>query len=324
MFKHIIIFIILFILEIIYIRIARNKGIKDIPNHRSSHEMPTIRGGGIVIFLSIILYTIFYPITITEVLFLIALSCVSTISFLDDLVSLSTKTRFLFQIIAFILISYLLGFLEFEVNFNILKLFIFLFFSLGFLNIYNFMDGINGITFLNALITFLSLLYINQYYMNFIDNNLLITIILSVIVFGFFNFRKKALCFAGDIGSITIGFTIIYLIVKAYIVTNNFLIFGLVFVYLLDGGWTIVRRLFEGENIFKPHRSHLYQKLTNELKIGHLKVAVGYFIFQTLINCIVIYFMYMNKMESLILFVIAFMGSIFYYMIFSYTKKLYH
>lgn len=288
MIKIIIITLILFLLETFYIKVASVKNIKDNPNHRSAHTTPTIRGGGIIIPMSIILYLLFYNNPTQFLYFFSGVILVAKVSFIDDLIMLSSKTRLLTHLLALVLMFFGLGLFD-EISLqNILFLFFLAVFSIGFLNIYNFMDGINGITFLNALASYSTLLCLNNYYQNFTDNYLLIVLILAVLVFGFFNFRKKAICFAGDIGSITIGFSLLYFVLQLYLKTENHLAFLIFGTYLLDGGWTIVERIIRKENIFEAHRRHLYQLLVNDLKIPHLLVSSYYFFIQLLISIILI------------------------------------
>lgn len=301
MLQYFLIFIALLIMELFYLKIATFKNIKDTPNYRSAHTKPTIRGGGIVVVFAFLLYALFYQPNPDYYLLLSGVLLVSIISFIDDLVTLTSKVRILVHLIAFTLIFYSLNILNFTSLITIVTIIFTYIFSIGFLNIYNFMDGINGITFLNALVSYVTLLYLNECYQIFTDSSLLISLILSTTVFGFFNFRKKAICFAGDIGSITIGFSLIYFSLKFYIETSNKLIFLIFSVYLLDGGWTIFERLIRRENIFKAHKRHLYQLLANDLKISHLYLSSTYFIIQLLVNIIIIIYLANNSCNILIL-----------------------
>ena len=313
--KYIIILILLFVLELIYLKIATVKNIKDKPNHRSAHTKPTIRGGGIIYVFAFIIYAVVFNEENNFYFLLIGILLVSTISFIDDLIMLSSKLRLVTHLIGFSLMFYSLGFFELFSNYEIILLLATTIFSIGFLNIYNFMDGINGITFLNALISYSSLLFINIYYISFINSQLLIILILATSVFGFFNFRQKAVCFAGDIGSITIGFSLIYFVVKLYLVSNNLSVFLLLVVYLLDGGWTIVERIFKKENIFEAHKRHLYQLLANDFKIPHLRISIIYFIIQLSINWLVIFTMIKGYNGLFILLITFTIASLFYIVI---------
>jgi len=300
--------VLLVLAEILYIKIALAKNIKDTPNHRSAHTTPTIRGGGIIVFISVLLYIIFFPVDKEILFFALALSIVSIVSFVDDLISLSSKFRILCHLSAFTIMFYALDMIQLN-GFYLLFTYAL---SLVFLNIYNFMDGINGITFLNALVTYSTLLFINKNYIVFVDSNLLIVLIIATLVFGFFNFRKKAICFAGDIGSIAIGFSIIYLVIKLYIETNSILVFLVLTVYLLDGGWTIFERLLRKENILIAHKRHLYQLLANDLKWSHLEISFLYFLFQLIVN-IVLVFSLVKKWNGWIVFLTMFLLSTFIY-----------
>ena len=103
-------------------------------------------------------------------------------------------------------------------------------------------------------------------------------------VFCFFNFRKRAKCFAGDVGSVSIAFILLFLIGKLIIQTGDFSWIVLLSVYGVDSVLTIIHRLMLHENIGLPHRKHLYQLMANELKIGHVKVSSFYALLQLVIS----------------------------------------
>lgn len=146
------------------------------------------------------------------------------------------------------------------------------------------MDGINGITGGYSLVVLGSLLYINNYLISFISNDFLVSIILAVLVFNFFNFRKKAKCFAGDVGSVSIAFIIVFILTRLIIATNDLSYIILLVVYGVDSVCTIIHRLILKENIFQAHRKHLYQIMSNELKIPHVMVSSLYMIAQGIIS----------------------------------------
>ena len=145
------------------------------------------------------------------------------------------------------------------------------------------MDGINGITGGYSLIILLALAYINKEVVTYVDESFIYTIVCSVIVFCFFNFRKKARCFAGDVGSVSIAFIILFLIGKLIIRTEDFSWVVLLVVYGVDSVLTIIHRLMLHENIGLPHRKHLYQIMANELKIPHVVVSSVYMVVQGVI-----------------------------------------
>ena len=170
---------VLIIVMLVYLKIAKRFNIVDKPNHRSSHEIVTIRGGGIVFPISILLFFLIsgfsYP------FFSLAIILISVVSFIDDIKPLKAVLRLFLH-----LISALLVIAEFIPEVSVLVIPIILFILLGGVNAYNFMDGINGITSTYSLVILLSFLYLNQS-LSFIDNDIIVLPLISVIVFSFFN-----------------------------------------------------------------------------------------------------------------------------------------
>lgn len=150
------------------------------------------------------------------------------------------------------------------------------------------MDGINGITVSNSLAVLILLAIVNNS-LNFVDQNLIYYTILSCLVFGFFNFRNKAKCFAGDVGSVAMSFIILFLLAKLIIQTGNIIYILFLLVYGLDTVLTIIRRLLRKENIFEAHRSHLYQFFANENKTNRLLISSIYGIIQVVAGFLIIY-----------------------------------
>lgn len=274
---------ILIIIELIFFKIATYYNITDHPNARSSHIDVTIRGGGIIFPLSFVLYCLYFGANYT--FFLWGLFLISFISFADDIRPVNNKLRLFIHLVAVSLLFY-------QVDLSSLPWYFILFaffFTIGTINAINFMDGINGITGGYALITLVSLYLINTFIVQFSDDNLLIMSIFAVIVFNFFNFRKKARCFAGDVGSISVGFIIVYFILSLIIKTQNFNYVLLLLVYGLDTVSTIGFRIIRKEKIMEPHRSHFYQFLSNEKGWPQLNVALLYIIAQTIINLLLVF-----------------------------------
>jgi UDP-N-acetylmuramyl pentapeptide phosphotransferase/UDP-N-acetylglucosamine-1-phosphate transferase len=289
----------LIFLEILYFKIADRFNIIDKPNHRSSHNQITIRGGGIIFFLAALLWFIYSGHEL--VYFIIALSLISVVSFLDDLLTLKSGMRSLVHLAAVVLMLI-------QLNVDVLWLWpLLLVLIIGTINAYNFMDGINGITGAYSLIALGTLYYTNRYIIGFSSESLLAISILSILVFLFFNFRKVARCFAGDVGSVSIAFIIIFLLGQLVSKTSNFMYLGFLLIYGLDTVTTIIFRLFRGENIFEAHRSHFYQHLANERKWPHLKVALLYAAVQGILNLTIISFCTNVSTEEsfLMLFLIA-------------------
>jgi len=300
----------LVILSFVYLKIADKFGIIDKPNERSSHKKNTIRGGGIIFFLAVVLFFAFYEFQYPY--FVIALSLVAIVSFIDDIYTISSGIRFPVQLVAVLLVLFEVGFFSHSAWLIVVVLF----FSTGMLNIYNFMDGINGITGLNSIAVLLSLLYIEYYQISFINIHLLIIVLSSLIIFGFYNFRKKAKCFAGDIGSISIGLFIIFCLLKLVLITNNISYILFLLVYMVDGGLTIIERLLKKQNILKPHRNHLYQLFVDNTSYSHMHVSFFYFFSQSVICVSVIMGLYFFN-DSLFVIPLVLI-SVFFYI---YIKK---
>jgi len=106
---------------------------------------------------------------------------------------------------------------------------------------------------------------------------------LTLMVFNIFNFRKKARCFAGDVGSVSVAFIVIFLLGLLILKTNDFSYLILLSVYGVDTALTVVHRLILKENILKPHRKHVYQIMANELKMPHVLVSCIYILLQAII-----------------------------------------
>lgn len=270
------------IVEIIYFKIANKFDIVDKPNGRSSHISVTIRGGGIIFPLAGLIVLPFTDTSHSGV-FALSLSLVSVLSFVDDIKKLSSKFRLFVQSIAAIGLLY-----SFSGQLSWFWMPMLLVTIIGIINAYNFMDGINGITALYSFTTIGSLYWVSEK-INFLQPGIFFeSILAALLVFSFFNLRKKARCFAGDVGSVSMAFIICFLL---YTLTaqSEFLywIFFLA-VYGIDAIFTIVCRVSRREQLMKAHRSHFYQYLANEAKWGHLWVSLLYALVQMIINIMVI------------------------------------
>lgn len=276
--------IILFALELAYFKIASYYNVIDIPNKRSSHTGHTVRGGGIIFVIAAVIHYIFFGLEYSY--FTLGLLIIATISFIDDIVTLNNKLRLAMHLVAVILL-----FIQWDaLGIHWVALIIPSVFIIGTINAYNFMDGINGITGFYSLATIATLFYINEFVVLFIEPELLIVIALGLITFNFFNFRNKARCFAGDVGSVGIAYILIFSLGCLILKTGNLVYILTLLVYGLDAISTIIFRLIRQENIFEAHRSHFYQYLANEKQYSHLYVAMCYTFSQVLINTILIRF----------------------------------
>jgi UDP-N-acetylmuramyl pentapeptide phosphotransferase/UDP-N-acetylglucosamine-1-phosphate transferase len=280
---HLILLPIFFIIMLAYFRIADKYNIIDKPNERSSHTEVTIRGGGIIFVIAGILSVILHP---HYWLPGTGLFLIGTISFIDDRITLSSKIRVIVHVVAVTLMFMYLNIFAMPFYVCIVLYII----SIGIINMYNFMDGINGITGAYTLVVLASLQYANLTIQPFIEADLIWLPMMASLVFLFFNFRKKAKCFAGDVGSVAVAFWIVFLLFKLILVSNNWVYILLLSVYGVDAVLTIVHRLMLKQNIFQAHRLHFYQILANERKMSHLGVAVGYALVQLFIAALIISF----------------------------------
>jgi UDP-GlcNAc:undecaprenyl-phosphate/decaprenyl-phosphate GlcNAc-1-phosphate transferase len=265
-----------------YFRMANRFNIIDKPNERSSHRNPTIRGGGILFPIGGWVWFSAHSFDLPW--FIMGLTLLAIISFLDDVNPQSATFRFLVHAFAISLLFYQVSFFDWPVWLVILAFIV----SIGALNAFNFMDGINGITGMYAVVSLGTFYYIQKYVFTFVAERIILTFAAAVLVFLFFNFRKRARCFAGDVGSMSLAFVQIFLLVALIEKTENLLWVLLFLVFGIDTVITILYRLKRRENIFKPHRSHLYQHLANESTLDHRLVALFYAGAQLVINGVVI------------------------------------
>lgn len=278
-----IIFILLFILELVYFKIADKFNIIDKPNERSSHLSIVLRGGGIIFLFGAWLYAAFFGLQAPW--FLLGLTLIGGISFVDDIHSVPNYYRLLVHFVAMFLMFYQWNILNAESWWIIILALII---CTGIINAYNFMDGINGITGGYSVVILLPLMLVNKK-MNFVDEHFLVVVLLSVVVFCLFNFRKKARCFAGDVGSVSIAFIILFILGKLVLQTGNLWYIIFLVVYGVDSVLTIYHRILLRENIGQPHRKHAYQLMANELHMPHILVSMIYMFVQLFVSFGAIY-----------------------------------
>ncbi len=280
---YLIVFIVLIILELLYFKVANRFNIIDKPNERSSHSTITLRGGGVVFYFGALAYFIWsgfqYP------WFFLGLTMMTIVSFLDDVFTLSNKIRLLVHFASVLRMAYQLNVFSMPWYFLIITFII----VVGVINAYNFMDGINGITACYSLAVGGLLMLVNKQ-LDFIPQELLVFTLLGILVFTFFNFRTKAKCFAGDVGSVAIAYILLFALGSLILKTGNLIYILFLSVYGIDAVWTIIRRLMLKQNIFEAHRSHLYQYMGNEAGINKLLISFLYGIIQLGIGLAVIEF----------------------------------
>lgn len=277
-----------FLLTGLYRQIALRKLLLDIPNERSSHRAPTPRGGGIAIVMvylfSLILLYQHLELSVTQLLGFVIPGCLlAVVSYIDDMGHVKPLWRMTIQIGAASLGIYCLGgipntvasYLPLPLQSVILVAAILL--LVWIINLYNFMDGIDGIASLEA-IAVCSGLSLLLWLSSPASNHFIMPLILVVAVAGFccWNF-PKAKIFMGDIGSCFIGLQLgLFAIYYAHLDINFFwCVIILLGTFISDATVTLVRRFLRGQKIYLAHREHAYQHLA--IKLGnHVSISIAY------------------------------------------------
>lgn len=308
----------LIVCELLYFKIADRCNIVDKPNERSSHSSVVLRGGGVIFLFGAWLYSAFYGFEYPW--FLAGLTLVSVVSFIDDIRSLPDSVRLFVQFAAAAMAFYQLDILHLNLWWIVLLALIV---YVGITNVYNFMDGINGITGGYSLAVLIPLLLINKDGL-YVDPAMIVVTILSVLVFCFFNFRPKgkAKCFAGDVGSISIAFILLFILGNVIFKTGDLTYLLLLVVYGIDACLTICHRILLHENLGQAHRKHVYQLMANELKIGHVKVTGVYMLLQLAVSLVFIYLVPDNPAAHWIYLVAVVVCLAVVYLLFK--RKYYH
>jgi UDP-N-acetylmuramyl pentapeptide phosphotransferase/UDP-N-acetylglucosamine-1-phosphate transferase len=332
---YVIILALLLVAELLYFCIADRCNIIDKPNQRSSHSTIVLRGGGIIFLIGAWVWSAFFGFQYPW--FLAGLTLVAGISFVDDIHSLPDSLRLAAQFASALMAFYQMDILHWNMWWVV---FIALIVYVGITNVYNFMDGINGITAGYSLAVLVPLFLLNGGYADnglsvqgdvfsidggrFVDSSLIVVAILSVLVFSIFNFRPKgkAKCFAGDVGSIGIAFIILFILGSVIIKTGDVTYLLLLIVYGVDACLTICHRILLHENLGEAHRKHVYQIMANELKIGHVTVSAFYMLLQLVISLVFIYLVPDTVLAHWIYLVAVLAVLVVAYVLFK--KKFYH
>lgn len=270
MLYYLVVFVVLLGVELLYFRVAGYFNIIDNPNERSSHTRITLRGGGIVFYMGVLVYFIASEFSFPW--FMLGLTLIAGVSFVDDVRSVTQRVRLVVHFVAMLLMFYQWGMVSLPWWYVVVALVV----CTGIINAYNFMDGINGITGGYSLVVLGGLAYVNGWVVPFVDEKMIYTMMVAVLVFDGFNFRRKAKCFAGDVGAVSIAFVILFLLGRLILETGDWSYIIFLAVYGVDSVLTIVHRLMLHENIGLPHRKHMYQLMANELKIPHVVVSLVY------------------------------------------------
>ena len=279
---------------------ARRRGIVDVPNSRSSHSQVTPRGGGVVVVAIWILFSLslapFFPRMGADLWVLLPGSLlVAAVGWLDDIRGMPSSVRLAVHIIAATFAVWALpnfaqvsiGSLQIDTGMWAASIAVL---SLVWsLNLFNFMDGIDGIAAIEAIFTFgagaLTLYYHDASELAFLS------LILSAALLGFLKWNwPKAAIFMGDVGSGFLGFLIAAFALVGKVrygapLTPWFILYS---VFWYDALLTLVRRFLNGEKWHQAHRMHAYQRLHHLGGWTHRKILLGVIIVNSALTCLAI------------------------------------
>ncbi|MDB2414734.1 glycosyltransferase family 4 protein [Rickettsiales bacterium] len=252
------------------LKILLKTNIMDIPSERSNHKQPVPRGGGAAIVDTIILGIIFSSIFIVGDFssiwpILAALFLLSVVSFFDDIKGLSPAPRFLVQIISVAIGTFALqkssGLLFGGFFPPLIDAIIVGFIWLWFLNLYNFMDGIDGLTASQTVCICVGIFLVSLFSGKADQTFFFYPVIIAASAIGFLSLNwHPAKIFMGDVGSVSLGFLLGWLLLKLAISGHYIESLIIPGYYLLDSGITISKRAFNHEKIWLPHSKHYYQQ----------------------------------------------------------------
>ncbi|MEA1968536.1 MAG: glycosyltransferase family 4 protein [Thermodesulfobacteriota bacterium] len=262
-------------------------GFVDYPSRRSSHVKPTPKGGGIGVLVAFIISSIILE---CHICFWLPVVFVAILGLMDDRKGISPFVRLCLQTgAAFVMV--LAVFSMGSGSFNFCYIIFWVIFITGTANCYNFMDGINGIAGLTAsALFFLCWLFLRSSGSDTLLSVLVLSLLFACLGFLPFNF-PGAKVFMGDCGSLMIGFLFGGIVLISVNSINDFFLYiAFLFPFYADAVTTMVIRIKKRENLFKAHRSHLYQILVNEAGFSHFVVALLYFVVQMITGIGVLYF----------------------------------
>lgn len=267
-------------------RYALHRSIIDIPNARSSHSVPTPRGGGVAIVLAFLFCLIFMASAdlqpMAQIIALIGSGAlIAVIGFMDDHGHIAARWRLLGHFVAAVWVMLWMGglppliFFGFPLDLGWLGGALAAIYLVWMLNLYNFMDGIDGLASLEAICTCLAMSMI--YYFTGHASMIWAPLMLTMTVAGFlyWNF-PPARIFMGDAGSGFLGIILGALSIQAAWVGSEYFFAWLILlgVFVVDATFTLIRRLVRGDKVYEAHRSHGYQYASRHFG-KHLPVTVG-------------------------------------------------
>ncbi len=326
LFDGFLVFLITILLIFLIIKYSSKIGMLDIPNDRSSHIAPIPRGAGVAMFISYmsVLILFHFPLIAENIGFFLALFLIFITGVLDDYKDVSPKIKFLFIILATLLIFFVNDFkidtlgiwFGYEVALPIwLALPITIFAVVGFTNALNLIDGLDGLSGMVSLVIFVSLFYIGIEHDDQFLQSISLLMIVSIIAFLIFNWHPAKI-FMGDSGSLVFGFTIAALSIKAIDYVSVTSILFLTALPIIDTILVMTRRIQRGKSPFLPDKTHIHHKLV--LWRGSVDGTVLILVLiQTAFSITGILLQYQSDGINLLLYIIM----LFLFALFFYERK---
>ncbi|MFI8222901.1 glycosyltransferase family 4 protein [Pseudomonas sp. NPDC085632] len=278
------VFVLSWVLTLVLRRYALAKSLMDIPNERSSHSVPTPRGGGVAIVAAFLLAVpILAHLNLLSPTALWGLSgsglLIAILGFVDDHGHIAARWRLIGHFVAAAWALYWLNglpailFWGISIEPGLGGCFLALFYMVWMLNLYNFMDGIDGLASAEAISACLGMCLI--YYVLGSVELIWGPLMLAAAVAGFlwWNF-PPAKIFMGDAGSGFLGIVLAVLSLQAAWSKPELLFSWIILlgVFIVDATWTLVRRLLKGDKVYQAHSSHAYQHAAR--RVGHKNVTL--------------------------------------------------
>jgi UDP-N-acetylmuramyl pentapeptide phosphotransferase/UDP-N-acetylglucosamine-1-phosphate transferase len=249
------------------IRLLVGRSVMDTPNQRSSHVVPTPRGGGIAVVVAmaiglVLAGAVWEPIGSAVLVVLLAMAL---LGFTEDVRGLPPMTRLAIQFVVALATSVVVGVPLGWITLSTV-------FLVGYVNVFNFMDGVNGISGLNAAVTGLVYAWLGSGQGSAAATAA--SLVLAAAALGFLPWNMpRARVFLGDVGSYAIGGAVAALGLGLLVLGAPWvLVVAPLSLYLVDTGVTLARRVAAGEPVLEAHRNHTYQRLV-DCGFSHSAVA---------------------------------------------------
>lgn len=319
----------------VFRRWSIRKNIYDIPNERSSHAVPTPRGGGLVVVSVCLLFYLLLPIFFEfqiSMFYVLGAVIVAVISWLDDLFTISAFWRFLAHTAVAFIAIWGIGFpqqifipLVGAIDFGYLGFVLWFLWIVWLINAYNFMDGIDGIAGTQALTAGIGWLFLLKIFgVSGLDA---FAGVIAAAGFGFLIHNwHPAKIFMGDVGSAFLGYT--FAVLPLLTAKQNPEVSEFVFLigvlllwfFVFDSVITFLRRLLKGEKVWQAHREHLYQRLIKS-NLSHSFVTALYGVLSAIIVATMLGAIYMENSQMLVSFAICCLFSILLFIYVTFVEK---